>query len=125
MAPERDTLSYRLLAGIARIAVRWFYRDVDFDGAERIPVTGPVLLLVNHPNELMDAIFAGLIAPRQLTFTGKATLFEHPIASAFLRHMRVVPLRRSQDERGAGGEEREDYPEKWASHARDTNTTGR
>jgi glycerol-3-phosphate O-acyltransferase / dihydroxyacetone phosphate acyltransferase len=102
VAPERDSFSYRLLAGIARIAVRWFYRDADFDGADRIPLTGPVLLLVNHPNELMDAIFAGLIAPRQLTFTGKATLFEHPVARAFLRHMRVVPLRRSQDERATG-----------------------
>jgi glycerol-3-phosphate O-acyltransferase / dihydroxyacetone phosphate acyltransferase len=100
--PERDTLSYRLLAGIARVAVRWYYRDVKFDGAERIPRQGPVLLVVNHPNELMDAIFSGLIAPRQLTFTGKATLFEHPIANAFLRHMRVVPLRRTQDEHGTG-----------------------
>ena len=99
MPPERDTLSYRLLTGIARLAVRWYYRDADFDGADRIPRSGPVLLVVNHPNELMDAIFAGLVAPRQLTFTGKATLFENPIAGAFLRHMRVVPLRRSQDER--------------------------
>jgi len=96
---ERDTLSYRLLTGVARLAVRWYYRAVDFDGVDRIPVSGPTLLVVNHPNELMDAIFAGLVAPRQLTFTGKATLFEHPIANAFLRHMRVVPLRRSQDER--------------------------
>ncbi len=99
MQAERDSLSYRLLTGIARLAVRWYYRAVDFDGVDRIPVTGPTLLVVNHPNELMDAIFAGLVAPRQLTFTGKATLFEHPIANAFLRHMRVVPLRRSQDER--------------------------
>ena len=96
---ERDSLSYRLLTGIARIAVRWYYRDVEFDGTERIPRHGPVLLVVNHPNELMDAIFAGLVAPRQLTFTGKATLFEHPIANRFLRHMRVVPLKRTQDDR--------------------------
>ena len=101
--PERDTLSYRLLTGIARLAVRWYYRDADFDGASRIPRSGPVLLVVNHPNELMDAIFAGLVAPRQLTFTGKATLFEHPFANAFLRYMRVVPLRRSQDERSVAG----------------------
>ncbi len=99
MPAEHDRLSYRLLTGIARLAVRWYYRAVEFDGVERIPVIGPTLLVVNHPNELMDAIFAGLVAPRQLTFTGKATLFEHPIANAFLRHMRVVPLRRSQDER--------------------------
>ncbi len=98
MPADGDTLSYRLLTGIARLAVRWYYRAVEFDGADRIPVAGPTLLVVNHPNELMDAIFAGLIAPRQLTFTGKATLFEHPLVGAFLRHMRVVPLRRSQDE---------------------------
>ena len=99
MQPDRETLSYKLLTGIARLAVRWYYRDAEFDGADRIPRVGPVLLVVNHPNELMDAIFAGLVAPRQLTFTGKATLFESPIANAFLRHMRVVPLRRTQDER--------------------------
>jgi glycerol-3-phosphate O-acyltransferase / dihydroxyacetone phosphate acyltransferase len=95
---ERDTLSYRVLTGVARLAVRWYYRAVDFDGVERIPASGPTLLVVNHPNELMDAIFAALIAPRQLTFTGKATLFDNPLAGALLRHMRVVPLRRVQDE---------------------------
>jgi glycerol-3-phosphate O-acyltransferase / dihydroxyacetone phosphate acyltransferase len=96
---ERDSLSYRLLSGVARLAVRWYYRAVEIDGASRIPRVGPTLLVVNHPNELMDALFAGLVAPRQLTFTGKATLFENPVVGAFLRHMRVVPLRRSQDER--------------------------
>lgn len=97
--PEPDSLTYRVLAQVARLAVRWYYRDVELDGAERIPREGPVLLVANHPNELMDALFAGLISPRQLTFTGKATLFENPLLGAFLRHMRVVPLRRTQDER--------------------------
>jgi glycerol-3-phosphate O-acyltransferase / dihydroxyacetone phosphate acyltransferase len=99
---ERDSLSYRFLTGIARLAVRWYYRAFEQDGVERIPGSGPTLLVVNHPNELMDAIFAGLVSPRQLTFTGKATLFENPLVGAFLRHMRVVPLRRVQDERAAG-----------------------
>jgi len=97
--PERDALAYRVLHRLARLAVRWYYRDVAIDGAERIPRSGPALMVVNHPNELMDALFAGLVSPRQLTFTGKATLFEHPVASWLLRYMRVVPLRRAQDER--------------------------
>ncbi len=101
MRSERETLTYRALTAIAKLAVRWYYRAVEFDGGERIPQTGPVLLVVNHPNELMDAIFAGLIAPRQLTFTGKATLFSQPLVGAFLRYMRVVPLRRAQDEQRA------------------------
>ncbi|HYW51973.1 MAG TPA: 1-acyl-sn-glycerol-3-phosphate acyltransferase, partial [Gemmatimonadaceae bacterium] len=99
--PERDSLSYRLLHRIARLALQWYYRQITIDGAERIPREGPVLLVVNHPNELMDALFAGLVSPRQLTFTGKATLFGNPVVGAFLRHMRVVPLRRAQDERQA------------------------
>lgn len=103
MPPEGDSLSYRLLRGISRLAVRWYYREVAIDGAARIPSSGPVLLVVNHPNELMDAIFAGIVAPRQLTFTGKATLFANPLLAAFLRHMRVVPLRRVQDEAGQAG----------------------
>ncbi|HYW51424.1 MAG TPA: 1-acyl-sn-glycerol-3-phosphate acyltransferase, partial [Gemmatimonadaceae bacterium] len=82
-------------------ALQWYYRQITIDGAERIPREGPVLLVVNHPNELMDALFAGLVSPRQLTFTGKATLFDNPVVGAFLRHMRVVPLRRAQDERQA------------------------
>lgn len=102
MPPERDTLVYRALHRVARLAVRWYYREVAIDGAERIPRAGPALLVVNHPNELMDALFAGLVSPRQLTFTGKATLFQHPVASWLLRYMRVVPLRRAQDERQTG-----------------------
>lgn len=104
MSPDGVTISYRVLHGIARLAARWYYRGVEIEGAARIPATGPVLLLVNHPNELMDAIFAGLVAPRQLTFTGKATLFANPVLGAFLRHMRVVPLRRVQDERPAAAD---------------------
>ena len=99
MPTERNSLTYRILWRIARIAVQWYYRDVEIDGADRIPRDGPVLLVANHPNELMDALFAGLVSPRQLTFTGKATLFDNPVIGAFLRHMRVVPLRRVQDDR--------------------------
>lgn len=89
---------YRALYHVAGVAVRWYYREVDFDGTERIPQAGPLLLVCNHPNELVDALFAGLAARRQLTFTGKATLFANPMAAALLRYLKVVPLRRAKDE---------------------------
>ena len=97
--PERDSLAYRLLHRVARLALHWYYRQVTIDGAERIPRDGPVLMVVNHPNELLDVLFAGIVSPRQLTFTGNSTLFANPVQGAFLRYMRVVPLRRTQDER--------------------------
>ncbi|MCU0626297.1 MAG: lysophospholipid acyltransferase family protein, partial [Gemmatimonadaceae bacterium] len=93
-----SALVYRGLYHVAAVAMRWYYRQVAIDGAERIPQRGPVLLVVNHPNELVDALFAGLAAKRQLTFTGKATLFANPVGGAILRYLRVVPLRRAKDE---------------------------
>lgn len=97
--PERDSLAYRLLHRVARLALHWYCRQVTIDGAERIPRDGPVLMVVNHPNELLDVLFAGIVSPRQLTFTGNSGLFENPVQGGFLRCMRVVPLRRTQDER--------------------------
>ena len=97
--PERDSLAYRLLDRVARLVLHGYYRQVTIDGAERIPRDGPVLMVVNQLNELLDVLFAGIVSPRQLTFTGNSTLFENPVQGTFLRCMRVVPLRRTQDER--------------------------
>jgi glycerol-3-phosphate O-acyltransferase / dihydroxyacetone phosphate acyltransferase len=91
---------YSLLRAITGVALRWFYRDVRTRHAERIPRgTIPLLLVVNHPNALVDALVVGWTLPRRLTITAKATLFENPVLSWFLRIAGVVPLRRASDER--------------------------
>ena len=89
---------YRLLRWITRVALRWFYRDVEVNGLERIPAEGPVLLAVNHPNALVDALVVGDILPRELVLTAKATLFEHPVLRALFRWVKIIPLRRVTDE---------------------------
>jgi 1-acyl-sn-glycerol-3-phosphate acyltransferase len=91
---------YGLLRAIAGIALRWFYRDVTVRHRDRIPSgTTPLLLAVNHPNALVDALLIGWMLPRRLTITAKATLFENPLLAWFLRVAGVVPLRRASDER--------------------------
>src|SRR5919108_4593856 len=91
---------YRLLRAVAGIALRWFYREVSVRHAERIPGGAtPLLLVVNHPNALVDALLVGWAMPRPITITAKATLFENPAVAWFLRYMGVVPLRRASDER--------------------------
>ena len=89
---------YTVVRFIAGIALDWFYRDLAIEGAERIPRTGPLLIAVNHPNQLIDAMVVLRLAPRRVRMTGKATLFEHPILRAVLRWYGVVPLRRMRDE---------------------------
>jgi glycerol-3-phosphate O-acyltransferase / dihydroxyacetone phosphate acyltransferase len=94
---------YGVLRQISRLAIRWFYRSVEVVGIEQVPRRAPVLLVANHPNALVDALVIGMVIPRRVTLTAKATLFEHPVARAFFRRVPIVPLRRASDERKDGG----------------------
>ncbi len=89
---------YALLRVLARLALRWYYRDIDVEGLEHLPSRRPLLLAVNHPNALVDALLVGCIVPRRVMITAKSTLFANPIGAAFLRWVSVVPLRRASDE---------------------------
>lgn len=89
---------YATLRLIAGTALRWHYREVAVLGAERMPRGGPVLLVVNHPNALVDALVVGWVVPRRVRITAKAVLFDGPVLGAFLRFVGVVPLRRASDE---------------------------
>lgn len=94
---------YALLRAVARIALRWFYRDIRVEGAGHVPASGPLLVAINHPNALVDVMVAGTSLPRRLTLTAKATLSDHPVIGALFRVLGVVPLRRASDERARGG----------------------
>jgi len=89
---------YALLRAIAGVALRWYYRDIQVEGMERIPRRRPLLLVVNHPNALIDALLVAWAVPRRVLITAKSTLFANPIASIVLRWLGVVPLRRASDE---------------------------
>ncbi len=92
---------YRALRGAADIALHWYYADVVVQGAERIPADGPLVIVSNHPNALVDALLVGTTLRRRVLITAKATLFEHPLLAPVLRAVGVVPLRRAKDERAA------------------------
>lgn len=94
---------YALLRAIAGIALRWYYRDIHVEGLERVPRHGPVLLVVNHPNALVDALVVGWILTRRVLITAKSTIFANPVAGALLRFIGVLPLRRARDEAPADG----------------------
>jgi 1-acyl-sn-glycerol-3-phosphate acyltransferase len=91
---------YFLLRLTTGITLRWFYRDVSVRHADRVPRGATALVVVvNHPNALVDALLVGWTLPRRITITAKATLFENRVLGWFLRRAGVVPLRRASDER--------------------------
>ena len=89
---------YVVFRGLSRLALRWFYRDVAVVGAERIPTEGPLLVAMNHPNALVDALVAVSVVPRRVALTAKATLWEHRLLAPLLDAVGIVPLRRASDE---------------------------
>lgn len=89
---------YPLLRAVAGLALRWYYRDIEVEGLARIPRQRPLLLVVNHPNALVDAMLVAWLVPRRVLITAKATIFRNPVANALLRWVGVVPLRRASDE---------------------------
>lgn len=85
----------RPLLALARRAVRMHYRVQYLGGS--VPAQGPVLLVGNHPNGLVDPVLVASTTTRTVRFLGKAPLFEMPVLGHVMRGMAALPVYRAQD----------------------------
>ncbi len=97
-----DVMLYELLRSVASLGLRWYYRDIEIVGLERVPAQGPVILVANHWNALVDALIIGTSVTRPVRLTAKATLLDNPATRLLLRAIGVIPLRRASDEHPRG-----------------------
>src|SRR5690606_25587955 len=82
--------------GLARLTASIYYR-VRFRGAA-IPPAGPVLLVANHPNSLIDPMMVAAAAGRPVRFLAKAPLFDDPKTSWLVRAAAAIPVYRRSDD---------------------------
>jgi len=87
----------RLVVKCAMWAVDRFY-EVGCIG-QPIP-QGPVLVIANHPNSLMDALIVMKIAGRRVRPLAKAPLFEDALVGHMLKGLGALPVFRPQDHPG-------------------------
>lgn len=78
-------------------AVGVFFRRIEIEGIENVPHTGPVLLLPNHPNALVDALVILMQLKRPVSLTAKSTLTDNVVLRCFIRVSKVILLHRKQD----------------------------
>jgi 1-acyl-sn-glycerol-3-phosphate acyltransferase len=83
---------------ISSLALRGFYR-VRMAGV-RVPASGPVLLVANHPNSLMDPAAVAAAAGRPVRFLAKAPLFTHSSVGWLIRGSGAIPVYRPSDDPG-------------------------
>lgn len=75
--------------------VRFFYREVAVSGAP--PRSGPVILVANHPNGLVDPAILRVALDRSVAFLAKSTLFANPVGHYVMTTFDALPVYRAKE----------------------------
>ena len=92
----RASLLYRFFKLILHPSLWVFFERVDVAGREHLPETGPLLVVSNHPNTLMDPILVATQWQRPLSFLAKSPFFKG-FVGVIMRAAHAIPLYRKED----------------------------
>ncbi len=96
-----QSLIYRLFRGFIRASVTIYFRTIEVSGRERIPASGPVVLVANHPNSIIDAFLLGTqLTNRTINIIAKDSIPSLPVVGALLRKCGVIGVARRIDHPG-------------------------
>lgn len=90
-----------LIYRFSDLASRAFYRLTITGG--RVPAAGPILLVANHPNSLLDPMLVATAAGRPVRFLAKAPLFTDKRVGFLVRGAASIPVYRRMDDPSAMG----------------------
>ena len=76
--------------------LKQFFVEIRIKGEPLIP-KGPLLIVSNHPNSLIDPLIITYVYPQQLWYLAKSTAFKGPVIAKVLRILRMLPVYRRQD----------------------------
>lgn len=94
-----------LLPRVASLATRTYYRLAR--AGEHVPSRGPVLVVANHPNSLLDPALVSVAAERPVRFLAKAPLFTDRLVGWLVRGAGSIPVYRRQDDAAQVGRNEE------------------
>lgn len=108
----------RLLQLFAKAAIRlgrllvWlYYSPIKIVGTEHLPKDGPVLLVSNHANSMIDPLLLGWTVRRRIRFLARASAFRIPVIGVLLRWLGVIPVFRSSGAQDASSRNAQCYSE--------------
>jgi 1-acyl-sn-glycerol-3-phosphate acyltransferase len=98
VASDRMDHLYRAVRALAKFWLWFLFKSVDVRHPERVPAAGPILLCVNHPNNLIDSLLVGSTVRRKVHYLATAAMFRRPLMARFLLACGAIPVYRKQDD---------------------------
>ena len=98
VASDRMDHLYRAVRALAKFWLWFLFKSVDVRHPERVPAAGPILLCVNHPNNLIDSLLVGSTVRRKVHYLATAAMFRRPLMARFLLACGAIPVHRKQDD---------------------------
>ena len=86
-----------MFRALARLSLIIFFRRIEVEGTENVPDRGPVLLVPNHTNALVDPLLLVIALGRRVTMTAKNVLAKNPLLGLLMSGLGVVTFHRRED----------------------------
>lgn len=102
---------YRILKFLISIGIRLYYREIRVKNSEKLPQSGPLIIIANHPNTLMDAWVIGMICKQPIYYMAKATLFNSKFKLKLLKSLNMVPINRQGEGKVEGVSNEDSFSE--------------
>lgn len=88
---------YQLIKSFIRLAFFFFYKKIHVKNKALLQTKGPLLLTVNHPNALLDALVIGLLFKQPIHFLTRGDAFNKPWKRKLLSRLNMIPIYRLRD----------------------------
>jgi len=85
---------YHLVKILARLAIKFYCRDIAINKKEILKADGPLLLAVNHPNSFLDAIIFCTLFDKPVYSLARGDAFKGKLVSKILFSLKLLPVYR-------------------------------
>jgi len=88
---------YHSLKQVIRASLFFFFKRILVSGRQHIPDKGPLIIVANHPNTLMDPLLIAAITGQRIGFVANAGIFLNKTITKIFNYFHVIPIYRKKD----------------------------
>jgi len=88
---------YRILRLLVGLGIKLYYKEINIKNTKVFDHDGPMIIIANHPNTLMDAWMIGYACPKPIYFMAKSTFFNSSFKRKILKSLNMIPINRQVD----------------------------